>query len=314
MAAVTAAMVKELREATGAGMMDCKKALAATEGDFDKAIDFLREKGLAGAQKKAGRIAAEGLVEAVVSEDGKKAVLVEVNAETDFVAKNETFRSYVREVAAQALDTKATDIDGFLAEKWSLDNTLTVAEKLSSMISIIGENMSIRRFDQVEEANGVLVSYIHGGGKIGVLIDLETDVVNDAIKEMAHNVAMQVAALKPLYTSDAEVDADYLAKEKEILIAQIKNDPKEANKPEKVIEGMIQGRIKKQLKDICLLDQPYVKAADGKQSVEAYVAEVAKTNGANVKVKSFVRFETGEGIEKKSENFAEEVAKQMANL
>ena len=314
MAAVTAAMVKELREATGAGMMDCKKALAATEGDFDKAIDFLREKGLAGAQKKAGRIAAEGLVEAVVSEDGKKAVLVEVNAETDFVAKNETFRSYVREVAAQALDTKATDIDGFLAEKWSLDNTLTVAEKLSSMISIIGENMSIRRFGQVEEANGVLVSYIHGGGKIGVLIDLETDVVNDAIKEMAHNVAMQVAALKPLYTSDAEVDADYLAKEKEILIAQIKNDPKEANKPEKVIEGMIQGRIKKQLKDICLLDQPYVKAADGKQSVEAYVAEVAKANGANVKVKSFVRFETGEGIEKKSENFAEEVAKQMDNL
>ena len=245
MAAVTAAMVKELREATGAGMMDCKKALAATEGDFDKAIDFLREKGLAGAQKKAGRIAAEGLVEAIVSEDGKKAVLVEVNAETDFVAKNETFRSYVREVATQALDTKATDIDGFLAEKWSLDNTLTVAEKLSSMISIIGENMSIRRFGQVEEANGVLVSYIHGGGKIGVLIDLETDVVNDAIKEMAHNVAMQVAALKPLYTSDAEVDADYLAKEKEILIAQIKNDPKEANKPEKVIEGMIQGRIKK---------------------------------------------------------------------
>ena len=314
MAAVTAAMVKELREATGAGMMDCKKALAATEGDFDKAIDFLREKGLAGAQKKAGRIAAEGLVEAIVSEDGKKAVLVEVNAETDFVAKNETFRSYVREVAAQALDTKATDIDGFLAEKWSLDNTLTVAEKLSSMISIIGENMSIRRFGQVEEANGVLVSYIHGGGKIGVLIDLETDVVNDAIKEMANNVAMQVAALKPLYTSDAEVDADYLAKEKEILIAQIKNDPKEANKPEKVIEGMIQGRIKKQLKDICLLDQPYVKAADGKQSVEAYVAEVAKANGANVKVKSFVRFETGEGIEKKSENFAEEVAKQMANL
>lgn len=314
MAAVTAAMVKELREATGAGMMDCKKALAATEGDFDKAIDFLREKGLAGAQKKAGRIAAEGLVEAIVSEDGKKAVLVEVNAETDFVAKNETFRSYVREVAAQALDTKATDIDGFLAEKWSLDNTLTVAEKLSSMISIIGENMSIRRFGQVEEANGVLVSYIHGGGKIGVLIDLETDVVNDAIKEMAHNVAMQVAALKPLYTSDAEVDADYLAKEKEILIAQIKNDPKEANKPEKVIEGMIQGRIKKQLKDICLLDQPYVKAADGKQSVEAYVAEVAKANGANVKVKSFVRFETGEGIEKRSENFAEEVAKQMANL
>lgn len=313
MAAVTAAMVKELREATGAGMMDCKKALAATDGDFDKAIDFLREKGLAGAQKKAGRIAAEGLVEAVVSEDGKKAVLVEVNAETDFVAKNETFRNYVHEVATQALSTNAQDIDAFLAEKWALDNTLTVAEKLSSMISIIGENMSIRRFEQVNAEDGVVVSYIHGGGKIGVLIKLETDVVNDAIKEMAHNVAMQVAALKPLYTSDAEVDADYLAKEKEILIAQIKNDPKEASKPEKVIEGMIQGRIKKQLKDICLLDQAYVKAADGKQTVEAYVAEVAKANSAKVSIKSFVRFETGEGIEKKSENFAEEVAKQMAN-
>lgn len=313
MAAVTAAMVKELREATGAGMMDCKKALAATDGDFDKAIDFLREKGLAGAQKKAGRIAAEGLVEAVVSEDGKKAVLVEVNAETDFVAKNETFRNYVHEVATQALSTNAQDIDTFLAEKWALDNTLTVAEKLSSMISIIGENMSIRRFEQVNAEDGVVVSYIHGGGKIGVLIKLETDVVNDAIKEMAHNVAMQVAALKPLYTSDAEVDADYLAKEKEILIAQIKNDPKEASKPEKVIEGMIQGRIKKQLKDICLLDQAYVKAADGKQTVEAYVAEVAKANSAKVSIKSFVRFETGEGIEKKSENFAEEVAKQMAN-
>ena len=313
MAAITAAMVKELREATGAGMMDCKKALAATDGDFEKAIDFLREKGLAGAQKKAGRIAAEGVVEAVVSEDGKKAVLVEVNAETDFVAKNEKFRDYVHEVAQQALNTKAENMDIFLAEKWELDNSLTVAEKLSSMISVIGENMNIRRFEQTTEDNGCLVSYIHGGGKIGVLIEVETDVVNDAIKEMAHNVAMQVAALKPLYTSDKEVDAEYLAKEKEILIAQIKNDPKEANKPQQVIEGMVKGRINKQLKEICLLDQPYVKAADGKQSVAAYVAEVAKANNANVSIKSFVRFETGEGIEKKSENFAEEVAKQMAN-
>lgn len=312
MAAVTAAMVKELREMTGAGMMDCKKALSATDGDMDAAVDFLREKGLAGAQKKAGRIAAEGIVDVCVSDDAKKAVILEVNAETDFVAKNETFRNYVAEVASQTLKTNAADIDAFLNEKWELDESLTVAEKLSSMISIIGENMSIRRFSKVEENDGCVVSYIHGGGKIGVLIDLVSDVVNDDIKDMAKNIAMQVAALKPLYTSDKEVDADYLAREREILLAQIKNDPKEASKPEKVIAGMVEGRIKKELKEICLLDQAYVKAADGKQTVAAYIAEVAKANGANISVKKFVRFETGEGLEKKSENFAEEVAKQMS--
>ena len=312
MAAVTAAMVKELREMTGAGMMDCKKALSATDGDMDAAVDFLREKGLAGAQKKAGRIAAEGIVDVCVSDDAKKAVILEVNAETDFVAKNETFRNYVAEVAAQTLKTNAADINAFLNEKWELDESLTVSEKLSSMISIIGENMSIRRFSKVEENDGCVVSYIHGGGKIGVLIDLVSDVVNDDIKEMAKNIAMQVAALKPLYTSDKEVDADYLAREREILLAQIKNDPKEASKPEKVIAGMVEGRIKKELKEICLLDQAYVKAADGKQTVAAYIAEVAKANGANISVKKFVRFETGEGLEKKSENFAEEVAKQMS--
>ena len=197
-------------------------------------------------------------------------------------------------------------------EKWELDEGLTVGEKLSSMISIIGENMSIRRFEKVEENDGCIVSYIHGGGKIGVLVDLVTDVVNDDIKEMAKNVAMQVAALHPKYTSDKEVDAEYLAKEREILLAQIQNDPKEASKPEKVIMGMIEGRIKKELKEICLLDQAYVKAADGKQSVAAYIAEVAKANNAKISVKRFVRFETGEGLEKKSENFAEEVAKQMS--
>ncbi len=313
MAAITAAMVKELREATGAGMMDCKKALTATEGDFDKAVDFLREKGLAGAQKKAGRIAAEGVVEALVSDDLQKAVLVEVNAETDFVAKNEKFKTYVKEVAAQALSTNATDMEAFLGQEWDLDKSLTVAQKLSSMISIIGENMSIRRFEKVEAQNGFVVSYIHGGGKIGVLINLESDVINDNIKEMAHNVAMQVAALKPIYTSDKEVDKDYIEKEKEILRAQIKNDPKESKKPENVIEGMINGRIKKELKEICLLDQAYVKAADGKQSVEAYVAEVAKANNAKISIKSFLRFETGEGLEKKNEDFASEVAKQMSN-
>ena len=309
--AVTAAMVKELREMTGAGMMDCKKALAATDGDMDKAVEFLREKGLAGAEKKAGRIAAEGIVATAMTDDEKKAVVVEVNAETDFVAKNAKFQAYVAQVAAQALTTTAADMDTFMAEKWAADETLTVKEALSSQISIIGENMNIRRFKQVVEENGVVVSYIHAGGRIGVLVDVETDVVNDAVKEMGKNIAMQIAALNPKYTSRDEVSAEFIEHEKGILMAQIQNDPKEASKPEKVIQGMIQGRINKEMKEICLLDQTYVKAEDGKQSVAQYVAQVAKENGANITVKGFVRFETGEGLEKKEENFAEEVAKQM---
>ena len=223
--AITAAQVKELREMTGAGMMDCKKALSATDGDMDKAVEFLREKGLATAQKKASRIAAEGLCKTLVSEDGKKAVVVEVNAETDFVAKNEKFQNYVAEVAAQALDTTAADIEAFMAEPWKADSTKTVNEALAAQIAVIGENMNIRRFAQVAEADGFVASYTHMGGKIGVLVDVVTDVVNDDIKEMAKNVAMQIAALKPLYTSDSEVSADYIAHEKEILMAQIMNEP-----------------------------------------------------------------------------------------
>ena len=292
-------------------MMDCKKALAATDGDMDKAVEFLREKGLAGAEKKAGRIAAEGIVDTAMTADEKKAVIVEVNAETDFVAKNAKFQAYVAQVAAQALTTTATDMDAFMDEKWTADESLTVKEALSSQISIIGENMSIRRFKQVTEENGFFSSYIHAGGRIGVLLDVQTDVVNDAVKEMAKNVCMQVAALNPKYTSRNEVSADFIEHEKSILMAQIQNDPKEASKPEKVIQGMIQGRINKEMKEICLLDQVYVKAEDGKQSVAQYVAQVAKENSANIEVKSFVRFETGEGLEKKEENFAEEVAKQM---
>ena len=311
MAAVTAKMVKDLREMTGAGMMDCKKALAATDGDMDKAVEFLREKGLAGAEKKAGRIAAEGIVDTTMTADEKKAVIVEVNAETDFVAKNAKFQAYVAQVAAQALTTTAADMDAFMDEKWAADESLTVKEALSSQISIIGENMSIRRFKQVTEENGFVASYIHAGGRIGVLLDVQTDVVNDAVKEMAKNVCMQVAALNPKYTSRNEVSADFIEHEKSILMAQIQNDPKEASKPEKVIQGMIQGRINKEMKEICLLDQVYVKAEDGKQSVAQYVAQVAKENGANIELKSFVRFETGEGLEKKEENFAEEVANQM---
>ncbi len=307
--AITAAMVKELREISGAGMMDCKKALTATEGDMDKAMEFLREKGLATAQKKAGRIAAEGIVMLKVSEDGKKAVAVEVNAETDFVAKNDKFQGYVAQVAEQALDTTAADAEAFLNETWKFDTSKTVGEALAGQIAVIGENMKIRRFQQVEEANGFVATYTHMGGKIGVLVDVETDVVNDAIAEMAKNVAMQVAALKPLYTSRDEVSADYIEHEKEILTVQAKNEKPDAN--DKIINGMVMGRINKELKEICLLDQVYVKAEDGKQSVGKYVEEVAKANNAKVTIKSFVRFETGEGIEKKEEDFAAEVAKQM---
>lgn len=292
--------------------MDCKKALTATEGDMDKAVEFLREKGLATAQKKAGRIAAEGLCKVLVSEDDKKAVVVEVNAETDFVAKNETFQAYVAEVAEQAMATEAADIEAFMAEKWLPDTSKTVAEALAGKIAIIGENMNIRRFQKVEEADGFVASYTHMGGKIGVLVDVVTDVVNDEVKEMAKNVAMQIAALRPQYTNRSEVSEEYIAHEKEILLAQIMNDPKESQKPQKVIDGMINGRINKELKEICLLDQVYVKAEDGKQTVQAYVDSVAKAAGAKITVKGFVRFETGEGIEKKEEDFAAEVAKQMA--
>lgn len=307
--AITTAMVKELREMTGAGMMDCKKALNETNGDMEAAVDFLREKGLATAQKKAGRIAAEGIVMTALTEDHKKAVVVEVNAETDFVAKNEKFQGYVADVAAQALKTSAADIDAFLAEPWEKDSSKTVSEELAAQIAVIGENMNIRRFEQVQEENGFVASYIHAGGKIGVLIDVETDVVNDAVKEMARNLAMQAAALKPLYTNRSEVDQEYIEKEKEILKVQAKNEKPDAN--DKIIDGMVMGRINKELKEICLLDQVYVKAEDGKQIVSKYVEEVAKANNAKITIKKFVRFETGEGLEKKNEDFAAEVAAQL---
>ena len=306
---ITAAMVKELREMTGAGVMACKKALVETDGDYDKAIEVLREKGEATAVKKAGRIAAEGTVLAVVKEE-KTAAIVEVNSETDFVAKNDKFRTYVANVAEQVLATSATDVEAFMDEKWMLDESKTVKEELVSQIAVIGENMSIRRFVKIN-SDGVVVPYIHAGGRIGVLVEADTTVINDEVKECLKNVAMQIAALNPKYTSRDEVSEDFIAHEKEILMAQIKNDPKEASKPEKVIEGMINGRINKEMKEICLLDQVYVKAEDGKQSVANYVAEVAKATGSGLKIKGFVRYETGEGIEKKSENFAEEVAKQM---
>ena len=312
MATITAAMVKELRELTGAGMMDCKKALNETNGDKEKAVEFLREKGLAAIAKKANRIAAEGLVATILSDDHKVGAIVEVNSETDFVAKNAEFQSYVARVAAQALATEVTTIEEFMAQPWIDDASLTVEQALSQKIAVIGEKLSIRRFEKVTAADGIVATYIHAGGKIGVLVELTTDSAADAVVECGKNVAMQIAALKPQYTDRSEVSADYIAHEKEILLAQIKNDPKESQKPEKVIEGIITGRINKELKEICLVDQVYVKAEDGKQSVGKYVEAVAKEVGAKVAVKGFVRFETGEGMEKKEENFAEEVARQMA--
>ena len=249
------------------------------------------------------------LCKTLVSEDGKKAVVVEVNAETDFVAKNDKFQGYVAQVAEQAMETETTDIDAFLAETWKFDETKTVNEALAGQIAIIGENMNIRRFQQVKEDAGFVASYTHMGGKIGVLVDVVTDVVNDAIEEMAKNVCMQVAALNPKYTDRSEVDQDYLAKEEEILTAAAKNEKPDAN--DKIITGMVKGRLNKELKEICLMDQVYVKAEDGKQTVAKYLEEVSKAAGCTVKVKRFVRFETGEGLEKKQEDFAAEVAAQM---
>ena len=309
--AITASQVKELREMTGAGMMDCKKALTATEGDMDQAVEWLRENGLAKAAKKSGRIAAEGIVAVDVDEDGKVASIVEVNSETDFVAKNEKFQAYVAEVAAQAKNSSAASMEEFMAEKWAAEDAGSVEEKLKAMIAVIGENMNIRRFEKVT-TDGLVVPYIHGGGKIGVLVVADTDSDSDAVKECLKNVAMQVAALRPQYVSTDDVDADYKEHEKSILLAQAKNDPKNANKPDEIIEKMIIGRLNKELKEVCLLEQEYVKA-ENKENVKKYVESVAKAEGVSINLKSFVRFETGEGLEKKEEDFAAEVAAQMGN-
>ena len=308
--AITAAMVKELREMTGAGMMDCKKALGETNGDMDAAVEYLRKNGQAKAEKKAGRIAAEGLCRVAVKDD-KTVAVVEVNSETDFVAKNADFQAYVEAVAKQAVESEAADMDQFHAENSHLDASKTVKDALVDKIAVIGENLTIRRFEKVVANDGCAVSYVHGGGRIGVIVEAATDVVNDAVKEALTNIAMQVAALYPKYVSTDEVSEEYKAHEKEIITEQIKNDPKMAGKPDKVIEGAVNGRLNKELKEVCLLEQVYVKAEDGKQSVAKYLEQVAKENNANLSVKKFVRFETGEGLEKKEENFAEEVAKQM---
>ena len=308
--AITAGMVKELREMTGAGMMDCKKALNETNGNMDEAVEYLRKNGQAKAEKKAGRIAAEGLCKVLVEGD-KTAAVVEVNSETDFVAKNEEFQKFVAAVAKQALATSSTDIDAFLAENWNEDSSKTVKDALGEKVAGIGENLTIRRFEKVVAENGCVVSYTHGGGRIGVIVEAETAVVNETVKEALVNLAMQIAALYPKYISTEEVSEEYKAHEKEILMEQIKNDPKMAGKPDKVIEGAVNGRLAKELKEVCLLEQVYVKAEDGKQTVKQYINTISKEVGTDITIKKFVRFETGEGLEKKQDDFAAEVAAQL---
>ena len=315
--AITAAMVKELRESTGAGMMECKKALTETNGDMDAAVEYLRKNGIMKAEKKASRIAAEGLTRVAVKDD-QTAAVVEVNSETDFVAQNEKFQAFVEAVATQAVNSDAADLDAFMAEKWNLDESKTVNEALIEITAVISEKLSIRRFEKVVASSGVVVPYTHGGGRISVIVEAETDVVNDDIKNAVKNVAMQVAALNPKFVSSEDISEEYRNHEKEILLAQAMKEneelPEGKRKPQEIIEKMLVGRLNKEFKEICLNEQVYVKAEDGKQTVSQYLAQVGKANSANLKIKRFVRFETGEGIEKKNENFAEEVAKQAAGL
>lgn len=309
--AVTAAMIKELRGITGVGMSTCKEALVEADGNIEKAVEILREKGLAAAAKKAGRIASEGLSYAYISDDNNVGVVVEVNSETDFVAKNEIFKTYVNDVAKQVAGSDAKNLDELFAEKWINDESVTVKEALSQQVAVIGENLSIRRFEKfVNSGDSLFVSYLHAGGKVAVLVEFTTDVKNDALVEAGKNICMQIAAMNPQFVSKDEISEEFIAKETEILTQQAKNDPSTAKKPEKVIEKMIQGRLNKEFKEMCLVDQEYVKS-DDKENVAQYLAKVAKEINGNVSVKRFVRFETGEGIEKKEEDFAAEVAKAI---
>jgi len=304
--AITTKLIKELREKTGVGMMDCKKALVETAGDIEKAIVYLREKGLAAASKKAGRIAAEGAVRISVKEDNKAASIVEVNSETDFVAKNDDFQNFVLDVCEQALSSDSEDIEAFMSENWIKEAGKTVKEALNEKIAVIGENLNIRRFKKVV-SDGCIAAYTHGNGKIGAIVEASCDKVDEDVKACLRNVAMQVAAMNPKYVSKDEVPADYIESEKEILLHQAKTEHPE--KPDNIIEKMIIGRLNKELKEVCLLDQGYVQDSD--LTVQKYVEDVNKKTGANIKINKFVRFETGEGLEKKEENFAEEIQKQL---
>lgn len=354
---ITAAMVKELREMSGAGMMDCKKALTETNGDMDKAMDFLREKGLGAAKKKAGRVAAEGIVMSVGSDDSKKASIVEVNSETDFVAKNDKFKTFVSNVANQILASGVKDLDTFLNSEWSLDNSKTVQEELSSQISVIGENMTIRRFSTLEASeNGFVCRYDHFNGKVSVLVHVECDSKETVEKsqELIKNIAMHISAMSPTYLSYKDFDKEWVEKEFLGIKADIEKENEERvrlgktlkhipeygsmlqlsdevikakeeelkaellaqGKPEKILGNIIPGMIKRFIKDNTLIDQQYALLSqdfvlDAEKTVEEVLAEKSKEISGTIEIKEYVRLEVGEGIEKKEENFAEEVAKQM---
>ena len=302
--AFSAKDVQALREMTGVGMMDCKKALTEADGNMDKAVELLREKGLAASQKKAGRIAAEGMAYAAVI-DGV-GVVVEVNAETDFVGKNEKFVDFVKGVAATVAKENPADLDALMECKYN-GTDLTVTQQQQEMVLVIGENIKVRRFARFE--GGVSVAYVHAGGKIGVLVNLDTDLAAEKVEEVGKDVAMQIAALNPRFWDKSQVTQDVLDEEKKIMMVQMANDPKMASKPEQVREKIVVGKLNKFYAENCLLQQEFVK--DNTMSIEKYIASAAKALGGTITFKDAVRFEKGEGIEKKQENFAEEIAKQL---
>lgn len=304
MANITAGMVKELREMTGAGMMDCKKALVEAEGDIKKAVELLREKGLAAVAKKAGRVAAEGLVKVAFSADSKKAAMVEVNSETDFVAKNEEFIEFVSTLAEMAIDA-GDSMDEFMALPYGDEGTVTDA--LNAKIAKIGENMNVRRFESLAQPGCVYVGYVHGAGKIGVIVGLETEASADEVQVVGKDIAMQVASMNPKFVDETGVDTEWLEEEKKIAAQVLLNEGK---KPE-MIDKIMPGKVKALLKEVCLVEQKFVKNSD--LTVKQYADEVAKEIGKPIKIASMVRFEVGEGIEKREECFAAEVAKQIGN-
>ncbi len=306
MAAFTAKDVKALREKTGCGMMDCKKALTQADGDMDKAIDFLREKGLAKQAKKASRIAAEGVAYAVTTDDCKVGVVIEVNAETDFVAKNDSFMDFVKACANTVIKENPADVEALLALKAD-GSEQTVAEMLQEKVLTIGENIQIRRFERME---GACVAYVHAGGKIGVLVNFDTDLADKSeFVAYGKDVAMQIAALNTPYLTKEEVPAEVIEHEKSIMVEQLKNDPKMANKPEQVLAKLVDGKIGKYYKENCLVDQEFVK--DNKLTVAQYTKNTAKALGGSIEIKKFIRFEKGEGIEKRQDDFAAEVASMV---
>jgi len=309
MANITSAMVKELREMTQAGMMDCKKALIEADGDMEKAVEWLREKGLAAAAKKAGRIAAEGAVESFISEDATVGVIAEINCETDFVAKTDNFKAFCKVVAMHIAKANPADVEDLLTQPFVGDEAKTIMDLVSDTTVATGEKIAIRRFVRYESDCGVVESYIHMGGKIGVLVEVSNDTPAtfelETFKVYYHDLALQIAAAKPSFVRKAEVPTDNLSKEKEILRAQALNE----GKPEKIVDKMVEGRIEKYYKEVCLLEQPFVK--DGEKSISQLTAEVGKEIGAGIDVIRFARFERGEGLEKRQDNFAEEIAAQM---